>query len=214
MISAKVLYKNEIRQLIFCNLNTAKNLFDVFYYIEVDNLSKLNKDNYYYIEKNNNLICDNSLKHTIKVLSKVDKSDSYYFNVVNFIYDTLNVSDKIYEKMLFSGESLSNNEIDYLNNLVDCYYEKNKNDIYSINFENIDISNYIDTVFFTINYIHFIFVSNGLRIGQSFFNALTYALPIIADKIKGDQFLDCYYDDKKLKNLNNLMNYLNKYKRY
>lgn len=214
MISVKVLYKNEIRQLIFCNLRMAKNLFDVFYYIEVDDLSKLNKDNYYYIEKNNNLTCDNFLDHTIKRLSKVDKSDRYYFNIVNFIYDTLNVSDKIYEKMLFSGEALSNNEIDYLNDLVDCYYEKNKNDIYSINFENIDISNYIDTVFFTINYIHFIFVSNGLRIGQSFFNALTYALPIIADKIRGDQSLDCYYDDKKLKNLNNLMKYLNKYKRY
>lgn len=213
MISVKVLYKNEIRQLIFCNLNTAKNLFDAFYYKEVEDLSKLNNNNYYYIEKNSSLICDNFLKHTINWLSKVNNSDCYYFNVVNFIYDTLNVSDEIYEKMLFSSQALSNSEINYLNNLADFYYKKNENNIYSINFENINISNYMDTVFFTITYIYFIFLNAGLREGQSFFNALRYALPIIADKIRGDHLLDCYYDNKKLKNLNNLMNYLNKYKR-
>lgn len=214
MISVKVLFCNEIKQLIFCDLTTAKKLFYVFDYKEVYDLSELNKTNYYYIEKNNSLICDNFLKHVINDLSKVNKSDRYYFNLVNFIYDTLNVSDEIYEKMLFSGQALSNSEINYLNNLADFYYKKNENDIYSINFENINISNYIDTVFFTINYIYFIFLNAGLREGQSFFNALTYALPIIADKIRGDHLLDCYYDNKKLKNLNNLMNYLNKYKRY
>lgn len=89
--------------------------------------------------------------------------------------------------------------------------KKNKHNIYSINFENIDISNYIDIVLFTITYSQCIFINKGLRIGQSFFNALSYSLPVIAEKIRGDCSLDCYYNDN---NLNNLMYYLNKYKRY
>lgn len=211
MISVKILYNNKINQLIFSNIDIAKNLFDIFKYTEVYDLSKLKNNKCYYVEKNKTIIGDSFLKHIVNWLSTINNLDQYYFNVVNFIYDTLNITPELYDKLLFSGENLSNNEINYLNNLVDCYYEKNNNNIYSINFENIDISKYMDSVLFTMNYIYFMFVSNGLREGQSFFNALTYALPLVADAIRGDSLLDCYYDNN---NLNNLMNYLHKYKRY
>ena len=211
MISVKVLYRNEIKQLIFFDLLTVKKLFETFNYTIVDEVYKLKKQTHSYIEKTNSLNCDTFLKHTINWLSKVNNSNNYYFNVVNFIYDTLNVSDEIYEKLLFSGESLSNNEIDQLNNLADFYYEKNYNNIYSINFENINVSNYINIVFHTIQYVHLLFLSDGLRMGQSFFNALNYVLPIVANKIRSDNLLDCYYNDK---NLNNLICYLNKHKRF
>lgn len=51
MISVKVLYRNEIKQLIFFDLFTVKKLFETFNYTIVDEVYKLKKDTHYYIEK-------------------------------------------------------------------------------------------------------------------------------------------------------------------